>query len=247
VRVGYLAVDHVADHLRPIAGDYLDMFSRLFSDHAPDVEFVEHDIIGGDPLPDPDTYGAILIPGSRHGVHDEGVGWIEDLSEFVREADEAGTAMVGICFGHQLLAHALGGRVARAQNGWAVGVHEADVVAPESWMTPPDERFRLLVSHQDQVVQLPPGAELVATSAHAPIAAYRRGRVLGLQGHPEFVAPYADALMTERVERIGEPVVRASRATLDTPTDHAVVAAWIRNFLVGADAPAPSGPVNGRA
>lgn len=235
MRVGYLTVDHVAEHLRPIAGDYLDMFSRLFADHAPDVELVEHDVIGGDPLPDPDAYEAVLIPGSRYGVHDEGLAWIEDLSAFVRQADEAGTAMVGICFGHQLLAHALGGRVARAQNGWAVGVHAADVVAPKTWMAPRSEHFRLLVSHQDQVVQLPPAAELIATSAHAPIAAFRRGRVLGLQGHPEFVAPYADALMTERAERIGAPVVEASRATLDTPTDHAVVAGWIRNFLTGAD------------
>lgn len=247
MRVGYLAVDHVADHLRHIAGDYRDMFGRLFADHAPDLELAEHDVIGGDPLPDPDAYDAILIPGSRHGVHD-GHGWIEDLSAFVREADEAGTAMVGICFGHQLLAHALGGRVARAQNGWAVGVHAADVVAPTTWSSPRTERFHLLVSHQDQVVQLPPGAELVATSAHAPIAAFRRGRVLGLQGHPEFVAPYADALMAERVERIGAAVVEASRATLGTPTDHAVVAGWIRSFLMDPDAATTArGRVSGRA
>lgn len=237
MRVGYLAVDHVAEPLRHHAGDYLDMFTRIFTEHTPDIELVHHDVIGGEPLPEVGTYDAVLIPGSRHGVLDGGIGWLAELSDFVRRSDEAGTAMVGVCFGHQLLAHALGGRVARADNGWAVGVHEAEVVAPRAWMGPRPTRFRLLVSHQDQVVELPPGAELLATSAHAPIAAFRRGRVLGLQGHPEFVPSYADALMTGRVDRIGASVVEAARATLTFPTDHAVVTRWMRDFLVDAQVP----------
>ncbi|WP_052665078.1 glutamine amidotransferase-related protein [Nitriliruptor alkaliphilus] len=238
MRVGYLAVDHVAAHLRHIAGDYLDMFTALFAEHAPDLELVPHDVIGGEPLPAPDAYDAVLIPGSRHGVDEDTAGWVAALTDFVREADAARTPLVGICFGHQLIAHALGGRVVRATNGWGVGVHEAQVVAHETWMEPELDRFRLLVSHQDQVALLPQGAELLATSHHAPIAAFRRGHVLGLQGHPEFVPGYAEALMAERIERIGPDVVETSRATLEQPTDHGVVARWIRRFLATTDADA---------
>jgi GMP synthase-like glutamine amidotransferase len=195
---------------------------------------VPHDVVGGEPLPAPDAFDAVLLGGSRHGVHDP-VGWIDDVAGFVRAADAAGTTLVGVCFGHQLLADALGGRVARATNGWGVGVREARVVAPHPWIRDDGPSFRLLVSHQDQVVELPPGAELVATSEHAPIAVFRRGRVLGIQGHPEFVPAYADALMRGRIERIGRPTVEAARATLATPTDHAAVATWLGGFLAQDD------------
>lgn len=239
MRVGYLAVDHVAAALHHIAGDYLDMYTGLFAEHAPEVELVAHDVIGGEALPEPDAYAAVLLPGSRHGVLDPGTGWIGELIDFVRAADDAGTAMVGVCFGHQLLAHALGGRVERAANGWAVGVHRARVIEPHPWIAPEGPSYQLLVSHQDQVVELPPGAELVATSDHAPIAAFRRGRVLGIQGHPEFGPDYADALMSGRVDRIGLPRIEAARSTLRTPTDHAAVAAWIGGFLVPKLTPTP--------
>lgn len=230
MRIGLLACDHVDAHLRHLAGDYAEMFARLFAEHAPAIELVHTDVIGGDPLPDPETADGWLISGSRHGVHDQDVPWIGELVDFARAADRIGAPVVGICFGHQLLAHALGGEVRRAEHGWGVGVHEATVEADADWMSPSAGRFRLLVTHQDQVVGLPGDAVHLATSVHAPVAAYQHRRSLGFQGHPEFVPAYAEALMAARVERIGAPVVEAARATLDTPTDHALVARWIERF-----------------
>ncbi|GGI08250.1 glutamine amidotransferase-related protein [Egicoccus halophilus] len=231
MHIGLLACDHVADDLVAIAGDYADMFERLFARHAPELSFVRHDVVGGDPLPDPASADGWLVTGSRHGVHDQGVTWIDELADFVRRADAQDAPMVGICFGHQLFASALGGEVQRAGQGWGVGVHEASVEHPTDWMQPASSAYRLLVSHQDQVVRLPEGATRVATSRHAPVAAFQRDNVLGFQGHPEFTPPYAEALLSERVERIGAPVVEAARASLDTTTDHPIVARWIARFF----------------
>jgi GMP synthase-like glutamine amidotransferase len=113
-----------------------------------------------------------------------------------------------------------------------VGVHAADLTASvqPSWV--PD-RFRLLLSHQDQVVALPEGAELLATSEHAPIAAFQVGSLLGFQGHPEFSPGFAAALMDRRADRIGAETVADARQTLDMPTDAVAIARWIGDHLAG--------------
>ena len=231
MRIGLLECDHVDEGLRTIAGDYGDMFERLLGDHAPSIDLEHHDIVGGAPLPSPESTDGWIITGSRHGVNDTDVAWIDDLLGFTQRADAAGTPIVGICFGHQVLAHAFGGEVQRAAQGWGVGVHDATVEVPTDWMTPDADRFALLVTHQDQVTRLPDGAVRVATSQHAPVAAYQQRRMLGFQGHPEFVRDYAEALLAARADRIGPPVVEAARATLERPTDHGTVARWMERFL----------------
>lgn len=233
VRVGLLECDHTDLDLRGLEGDYADMFAALFTAHAPEVELSRIDLIGGDPLPRLDDHDAYLVTGSRlDAVAEED--WIVALAGFLRRAHRADKPTVGICFGHQLIAHALGGRVARAERGWGIGVHQA-------WLTPPADddpglpaRFRLLLSHQDQVLALPPGGELLATSEHAPIAVFRVGSLLGFQGHPEFTARYAAALMDSRADRIDAGVIALARRTLDAATDHAAIARWIGDHLAGS-------------
>lgn len=234
MRVGLLACDHTDPALRGIDGDYADMFTTLLGSHAPELELTRFDLIGGDRLPPLDDHDAYLVTGSRlDAVAQEG--WILALADFLRRAHAADKPTVGICFGHQLIAHALGGRVERSSLGWGLGVHEA-------WLTPaaaaddPElpARFRLLLSHQDQVLTLPPGGELVATSEHAPIAALRIGSLLGFQGHPEFTARFAAALMDSRADRIDAEVIALARRTLDVPTDHAPIARWIGRHLADA-------------
>lgn len=232
VRVGLLECDHTDPELRGIDGDYGEMFLRLFAEHAPYLALSRIDVIGGAPLPPIGAFDAYVVTGSRHDALGRQP-WILALGEFVRQAHGAGVPTVGICFGHQLFAHVLGGRVERAPEGWGVGVHTAEVTADVSCPAAPDG-FRLLLSHQDQVVTLPPGAELLATSDHAPIAALRAGSLLGFQGHPEFRPRFAAALMARRTDRIGAEVVAAARRTLDVPTDEAAVAAWIGGHLAGS-------------
>ena len=232
VRVGVLECDHVPAELRDVGDDYAPMFADRFAAHAPWVSTDRIDVVGGAPLPSPGEHDAYLITGSRHSAYDD-LPWIAPLGTFVRDLVDAEVAVVGVCFGHQLIAHHLGGEVGRAAAGWGVGVHEARVVTERPWMTPPVERFRLIVSHQDQVTSLPEGAELLATSDHAPVAAFELGSALGIQGHPEFDPAYAAALMAARSDRIPAHVVAAGEATLATPTDHATVSTWLGRFLAG--------------
>ena len=229
-RVGLLECDHVDRGLRDVDGDYGEMFTALLGRHAPELDLTRIDVIGGAPLPAVDAYDALLVSGSRFGATDA-LPWIDALADLLRRAHAADLPTVGICFGHQLIAHALGGTVERAAAGWGVGVHRAvPTSAGEDAFAGP-RPFDLLLSHQDQVVDLPPGAELLATSAHAPVAALRAGSMLGFQGHPEFSAGYAAALMDSRADRIPAAVRTAARPTLATPTDHATVARWIADHL----------------
>lgn len=225
-RIALLECDHVAPDLQHIAGDYGDMFVTRIAAADPDLEVVRVDAVGGEPLPTVGDHDGYVITGSRHSITDA-LPWLDGVRDLLVDAHAAEAPVVGICFGHQLIAQVFGGRVERAAAGWGVGVHEATLVEPRTWMDPPAERFRLLVSHQDQVTDLPPGATLLATSDHAPVAAFELGSLVGFQGHPEFVADYAAALLDRRVELIGAEVVDRARRSLGTATDHDTVTRWM--------------------
>ena len=142
---------------------------------------------------------------------------------------------VGICFGHQLLAHALGGRTEPAETGWAAGVHRCETTHLEPWMVPEVASPSLLFMHQDQVTELPPGATVLATAPHCASAMLRVDEtMLGMQAHPEFGAAYVAALLADREERIGVEKTAAARRSLSEPTDERAVAHWIAQFLTAA-------------
>lgn len=246
MRIGILRADAVSAELAARHGDYPDMFQRLLTaavpapaavaDRPSPLEFTSYDAVAGQ-LPEAvDACDTYLVTGSRHSVYDE-LPWIAPLAGFVGEAMAAGRRVVAICFGHQLVAHFFGGETRKAEQGWCVGVHEAAIVDRCDWMTPPADRLRLLASHQDQVVRLPPRARLFAAGDTCPLAGFvlaaeqGPGAVLTFQGHPEFTPAYAEALMDSRQEVLGETVYRAGKASLAEPTEHARVAAWILTFL----------------
>jgi GMP synthase-like glutamine amidotransferase len=144
---------------------------------------------------------------------------------------------VGICFGHQLLARALGATVERYSGGWQVGAQTYDLVQQRPWMDPPLARATLIASHEDQVATLPEGAELLARglTGESAIAGFTVGeRAWTLQAHPEFVAPLADHLLSRRVELIGAEKVTTARASLTAPLDREIVGCWIAHFFATA-------------
>ena len=232
VRIALLECDHTDPDLRHLDGDYGDMHAALLAAHGPQIELERVDVVGGQPLPAPGAVDGYLITGSRYDAVDDRP-WIRDLAALVRSAHAAAVPTVGICFGHQLIAHALGGRVERAEVGWGVGVHPATLTPIGTHRLGNPERFHLLLSHQDQVLALPPGAQLLATSDHAPVAAFAVGSMLGFQGHPEFSPGYLAALLDSRTDRIPGAVLDAAHRSLDTPTQHAEVAGWMVAHLTG--------------
>lgn len=230
MRVGILMCDHVAERNRDVAGDYDDMFRALLP-AGTGIELEVHDAVGGELPAGPDSCDAWLITGSSAGVND-GLPWVDALMDLVARIVEAGVPIVGVCFGHQLLARVLGAPVARSERGWGVGVHDTRLVASEPWMVGSSGGYRVLNLHQDQVQALPEGATLLAESDHCPIAMFRRGeRVLAIQGHPEFVPEYVGRLVEERRERIGGERTDRAIASLGLPTDRELLATWIAAFL----------------
>lgn len=139
---------------------------------------------------------------------------------------------VGICFGHQLLAQALGGKVERSPYGWGVGVRDFNVVSAKPWMEGAPSNIALIGSHQDQVTELPTSAELLFTSDYCPNGGFAIGeRAWTLQVPPEFTPELADHLLAGRVELIGAERVAEARASLTRSLDRHLVAGWIQTFF----------------
>ncbi|MCY3821599.1 MAG: GMP synthase [Gammaproteobacteria bacterium] len=237
MHVGILQADRVDPEHRARFGDYPAMFAETLRGSMDQEATFEYFDVRRERYPkaigDCDGY---LITGSRASVYEDDP-WIARLTGFVGELHEVRARTIGICFGHQLIAEALGGAVSRAPGGWGVGVHAWNVVREEPWMRPPLREIRLLASHQDQVETLPPGARLLASSEFCPHAAFAVGdHMLAVQGHPEFTKAYAEFLLHKRKPLLGaafEPGLRS----LAQPTDAGVVARWIAGFLtdIGPD------------
>jgi len=232
VRVGLLVCDHVRDELLPIAGDYPDMFAALFGGA---VELCSYDVVSGELPASVAECDAWITTGSAASVYDPEP-WIRRLGSFVVDVIGAQRPFVGICFGMQLMAQALGGEVAKAPQGWQVGVSHVTWTGPRPpWASPIPTDLKLLSSHRDQVVALPTRAEVLAGSPHCPVAVIAVGdHAIGFQGHPEFTAPYVAALCEGRRDRIGGDVVDIAIRSLDEATDASAVAAAIMAFI---DAP----------
>ena len=178
-------------------------------------------------LPDPGNHDAVLITGSPAGVYDD-FPWIEPLMDFIRTAKDS--KMVGVCFGHQVMAEALGGHVEKSDKGWGAGLHHYAVVHPEYW-TDEARQIAIPASHQDQVVDQPPNTEIVAASDFTPYAAlaWTDRPAISFQFHPEFSPEFAKALIEKRYDVVPNP--DAAIASLDAPNDSARVGGWIRRFL----------------
>ena len=220
-RIGLLECDHVDDRFRSIAGDYVDMFGALL----PDLDLVPYDARNGSLPSSPDECEGWVATGSRRSVYDDEP-WIHELSAFVRSIRDAGVPYVGICFGHQLLAHALGGRTARAATGWGAGAHDMDVPDREP------HTVTLLYMHGDQVADVPDGGVVLGSTDHCRVAMLQVGSMLGMQAHPEFPPAYLEALLDVRADRIGDEKTAVARASLERPLDAAVAGRWITATLL---------------
>jgi GMP synthase-like glutamine amidotransferase len=233
MKIGLLECDHVLERFRHIAGDYREMFAALFHRHAPQITLPHFDVCNGEFPSSLDSCDAYLATGSRFSAYED-VDWIHELKNFVRRIHETKKPFVGVCFGHQIMAEALGGKVTRADVGWGVGVHSVEVIRPESWMRPEQSSCGLQYMHQDQVERMPEDGVVIGRSDHCPVAMFRVGdSMLGIQAHPEFPKAYSKALLSDRIERIGAERANTALTSLDQPTDESVAAKWIVEFLEG--------------
>ena len=233
MKIGILKTDTVREELVDEFGEYPQMFERLLLAADPALEFVVYDAEQGQLPEDLDEADAWLITGSKCSVYEDKP-WIHQLQALVQRLHQARKKLIGICFGHQLVAQALGGETEKSSKGWGVGVHAATFDERPDWFDGAASKFRLLVSHQDQVTKVPDGAQVLAGSDFCENAVYQVGEhILTFQGHPEFVAEYSHNLLNIRREMIGEDNYRNGMASLSQPLDRDRVAHWILNFIRG--------------
>ena len=198
--------DQLSAALAPRWHSYGAMTSQWLREAGWTGDIVVHSTRGGDYPVDMAGCEAVLLTGSRADAFGDEP-WVRQLRERVARWLAQGQRLVGICFGHQLIAHVLGAPVGRAPQGWAQGLMRYDWLGPAG-VADSQGQLALLASHQDQVLALPPGATLLARSAHCPVAAYAVGaQVLCVQPHPEFDADYTAALIEARRARFAPEVV----------------------------------------
>lgn len=227
-RIGLLLVGHIDAGSLHIGGDYPELYADLLQPH--DIQLTTYRCDESQ-LPDSlsEQDGYICSP-SRLSVYDNHQ-WLRDVEQLLRDMVAAETPYVGICFGHQLMAQALGATVQKADVGWGIGAKHYEVVEAQPWMDSSADII-LAASHQDQVMQLPDGARLMARAPYCPIGGMLIGeRAWTLQVHPEFSPALADSLLATRLALFGEEAAEAARVTLKKPLQQNRIAGWMSRFF----------------
>lgn len=227
-RIAILEAGRPPEALKDAFDDYPARFRALLGEGVATTRF---DVQSGHLPEDPSAFTGVIVTGSAAGVYDN-LPWIPLLIDWLKRA-RGQTRLVGICFGHQILAHAFGGRVEKSDKGWGIGLHRYQVTALEDWMRPRVASIAIPVSHQDQVVAPPPDARVIATSDFTPYAGLAWDDAISFQCHPEFQPDYAAALIeTRRGHRIPETLAIEALGSLRQSNDRAILTAWIRAFLL---------------
>ena len=192
MKIGILQTGYASDAMKATEGDFPDMFARLLDGFG--FEFETFKVLEHEFPADVQAADGWLITGSRHGAY-EAHDWIPPLEQLIQNIYAAQLPMIGVCFGHQIIAQALGGRVEKYHDGWSVG--------RKTYTGPDGEEISLLAWHQDQVVELGPDAEVIAGDDFCKNAILSYGdTVYTMQPHPEFGARAIEHLIESHQEKV---------------------------------------------
>lgn len=220
MKIGILQTGHAPDEVRDELGDVNTFFMRLLDGQG--FTFATYAVVDGAFPSGPADCDGWLITGSKHGAYED-LPWIPPLEELIRDIYSAARPLVGICFGHQIIAQALGGVVEKFDGGWAVGRQTYD------WL---GDEIALNAWHQDQVVQAPKAAKQLASNDFCENAALvYDNRILTMQAHPEFGDAMIGGLIGARAGTVPPPLIDTAKSNLGKPNDNARMAAQIATFF----------------
>lgn len=228
MKAALLICDHIPEELSKIHGTYFEMYSDLFPAIALEAYFVIDN-----EFPALEDYDIFISTGSKYSVYDD-IPWIGKLKKMVKEIYERQKVFIGICFGHQLIAESLGGKVERHQSGYLIGVHDFTFTSKLSWMKPEADGFKILMLCQDQITVFPKGSLVLAESAECAIGMYTVGSTfLGIQGHPDFSKAYNKAIFRSRADSLGpDKIEKANKSLVEEPSIP-LLRSYMHNFILG--------------
>lgn len=221
MKIGILRAGHSPEELVEEHGNYDAFFERLLGGN--DFTYQTFSVVDGEFPKDVQEADGWLITGSKHGAYEDHA-WIPPLEDLIRDVSASGRPMIGVCFGHQIIAQALGGKVEKFAGGWSVGrteyTLEGKTVALNAW-------------HQDQVTERPKDARVVGHSDFCANAMLAYGDTIWtIQPHPEFPAPFIDGLIRTRGKGVvPNDQLEAAGATLPLPTHNADIANLMAQFF----------------
>lgn len=221
MKIGILQTGHAPEPLEKKFGDYDAMFRTLLDGNG--FDFVTYAVVDGKFPSDPDEADGWLITGSRHGAYEDHP-WIPPLEELIRQIHAAGKPLIGVCFGHQIIAQALGGTVEKFGKGWAIGRTEYDYDG---------ESVSLNAWHQDQVTQRPDGARLLGSNPFCENAMLAYGDTIWtVQAHPEYSNDFIQGLMETRGKGVVPDALMKDAKTRETaPDDNKRIGRLMADFL----------------
>lgn len=221
MKIGILQTGHAPEALIQDSGDYDQMFCDLLSGNG--FEFETFAVVDGQFPRDADAADGWIITGSRHGVY-EPHDWIPPLEDLIRAIHAKKQPLAGICFGHQIIAQALGGKVAKFEGGWAVGhvtyQQDGQPITLNAW-------------HQDQVIERPAEARVLAGNDFCENGILAYGdHIWTLQPHPEFNNEFTGGLIDKRGRGVvPDQILDQASQQLDTPVDSPAIATFLAEFL----------------
>lgn len=222
MKIGILQTGHAPEDLIGTSGDYDQMFRALLAGHG--LDFETYSVVDGQFPDGAQAADGWLITGSKHGVYEDHP-WIPPLEALIRDIHSRGLPMIGVCFGHQIIAQALGGKVEKFSGGWSVGRTEyvagGETLALNAW-------------HQDQVTRRPAGARVLASSEFCENAILAYGDTIWtVQPHPEFTAEFIGGLADTRGKGVvPDALLQQAKAQLDTPVDNGRIARTMAEFFL---------------
>lgn len=235
MRLGILQAGVTPDDLIDKHGSYADMFIQLLDREGPFFEYNVYTVCDNEMPQSVDECDGWLMTGSKFSAYDD-LGWIAPLEIFVRDIHRAKLPLIGVCFGHQLIAQALGGRVEKSVKGWGLGLDTYHFSEDSPLQLNGDNRCTLHIFHQDQVVELPPETDVYAQSEFCEYAGLSIGdKTLTIQAHPEFPDRYNyDLLQARKLSVVPEALANAAMLMLDQSDrniDSARFGRWMSAFL----------------
>jgi len=216
MKIGILQTGIAPVELAVSHGEYPKMFENFL--YGRGFTFQTYSILNHEFPTSIEDADGWLITGSKHGAYEDHA-WIPPLEDFIRVIYAAGTPLVGVCFGHQIIAQAMGGKVEKYSDGWSVGHAEYEM---EDCKDP----VLLNAWHQDQVIELPKDARVIGSSTFCKYAMLAYGdKVLTVQPHPEFSDHFVEGLIKYRAKGVvPDDLLQVATSRIGTPKQAEMIA-----------------------